>query len=121
MTEGDYESFTCQAGQDFRVAGMLHKAVTVAGAISAVGSTAAGLAKSQPNSGQHLNVGYAGLMKGYAGAAISAGARVMTTASGWLITAVSGSSPVVGRALEAANSGDLFAGIFNFAAAASTN
>lgn len=120
MTEGDYESFTVQAGQDFRVAGMLHKAVTQAGVISAVSSTAMGLAKSQPNSGQHLSIGYAGHMKAYAGAAISAGARVMVTASGWMITVTSGNTPV-GKAIEAANSGDLFTGIFNFAAGGTLN
>lgn len=119
MTEGDYESFTVQAGQDFRVAGMLHKCVTVAGVISATNSTGVGLAKSQPNSGQHLNIGYQGHMKAWAGAAISAGARVRNTASGWMIAVVSGDI-VVGRALEAANSGDLFSGIFNFSNGAST-
>ena len=120
MTEGDYSSVTVQAGQDFRVAGMLHKAVTFSGVIAAAGSST-GLAKSQPNSGQHLNVGYAGHMKAYAGAAINAGAKVSNTASGWMIAAVSGSLGSVGRAIEAANSGDLFSGIFDFATGATAN
>ena len=120
MTEGNYQSITVQAGQDFRVAGMLHKAVSMAGVIAAAGS-ASGLAKSQPNSGQHLNIGFQGHMKAYAGAAIAAGARVSNTASGWMITAVSGSLPSVGRAIEAANSGDLFSGVFDFAGGATVN
>lgn len=120
MTEGSYQSVTVQAGADFRVAGMLHKAVTFGGVIAAAGS-GTGLAKSQPNSGQSLNIGFQGHMKGYAGAAISAGARVSNTASGWLIAAVSGSLPVVGRAVEAANSGDLFSGVFDFSAGGTMN
>lgn len=120
MTEGNYQSVTVQAGADFRVAGMLHKAVTFSGVIAAAGS-GTGLAKSQPNSGQHLNIGYAGHMKAYAGAAISIGARVSNTTSGFMIAAVSGSLGAVGRAVEAANSGDLFSGVFDFSAGATIN
>lgn len=120
MTEGDFESVVVQAGQDFRVAGMLHKAVTAAGAIAAVSSTPIGLAKSQPNSGQHLTIGYAGHMKAYAGASITAGSRVMVTGSGWMIAVTSGNTSV-GKALETANSGDLFSGIYNFAAGGTLN
>lgn len=120
MTEGEYISVTVQAGQDFRVAGALHKAVTFAGVFAAAGS-GSGLAKSQPNSGQHLRVGVIGHMKAYAGAAIASGARVSNTASGWMITAVSGSLAVCGRAIEAANSGDLFSGVFDFAAGGTQN
>jgi hypothetical protein len=121
-TENESRKHTIVAANDFRVAGALHKAVDADGDFSAAGAaTALGLAKSQPNSGQHLAVGYSGIMKAYAGAAISVGAKLTTAASGFIVTATSGSTGAIGTALEAANSGDLFSAAFDFANKGSIN
>ncbi len=112
MYQGKYETITIQAGADLSAA--QHFAVVVAGTIAADSLTAVGLIQNKPDaSGKQTTVGYSGLMKGNAGAAITKGNKVMVTTSGWLITATSAGN-VVGRALLAANSGDLFPGLFNF-------
>ncbi|HEX7013645.1 MAG TPA: hypothetical protein VF161_12895 [Steroidobacteraceae bacterium] len=121
-TEGKYETITIVAANDFRVAGALHKCVDADADFSAAGgATALGLVKSQANSGQFLTVGYSGVMKFYAGAAVTAGAQLTPAASGFLVAVASGSNRVVGRAVEAGNSGDLVKGIFDFAAGGSVN
>lgn len=117
-TEGPMVKVTVAAANDFRVAGALHKVLDADNDFSAAGgATAIGLAKSQANSGQHLAVGVSGIMKAYAGGALTIGARLTVAASGWLTAAGSGDA-IVGTAMEAANSGDLFRGNFNFAARA---
>lgn len=121
-TEGPQVRETIVAANDFRVAGALYKVVDADGDFSAAGgATAIGLALSQPNSGQHLAIGISGVFKGYAGAAISIGVGLQVAASGFLVTVVSGSNAAVGRALQAANSGDLFRCHLNFAQRASVN
>jgi hypothetical protein len=116
MHQGKFETVTLDAGADLSAA--QYKAVAVGGTIAA-DSSAIGLLQNKPGaSGRRATVGYAGQMKAYAGAAITAGARVTVTTSGWLITATSANIDggfVVGKALAAANSGDLFPGLFNFA------
>ena len=112
MFQGKFETVTIQAGADLSAA--QHKAIVVAGTIAADSLTAVGLVQNKPDAtGKQATVGYSGLMKGHAGDSISKGAKVMVTTSGWLITATSAGN-VVGRALLAANSGDLFPGLFNF-------
>lgn len=115
-TQVKWSSTTIAAGEDLTAASRLFKAVQVNGTISALQTTAIGLLQSKGKTGEGVAVGYAGEMKGYAGAAVSAGARLTVTTSGFLITQTSGNLPV-GKALEAANSGDLFRGIFEFSAA----
>lgn len=114
-TENQYKTITIAAGADLSAAE--HKAVVVGGTIAA-DSTAVGLLKNKPGaSGRHAVVGYSGVMKAYAGAAISAGARLAVTTSGWIITATSANISggfSVGKCLVAANSGDLFKGLFDF-------
>ena len=112
MYQGKFETVTVQAGAD--LSALQHRAIIVAGTLAPDSLTAVGLLQNKPDaSGKQATVGYSGLMKGYAGASISKGNRVMVTASGWIITATSAGN-VVGRALLAANSGDLFPGLFNF-------
>ncbi len=112
MFQGKHDLVSIDAGADLST--HQHKAVSVAGTIAATGATAIGLLQNKPAaSGRQASVGYQGLMKGYAGAAISKGAGVMVTTSGFLITVTSGALSN-GKALVAANSGDLFAGLFNF-------
>lgn len=112
MYQGKFETVTILAGADLSAA--QHKVVIVAGTIAADSITAIGLLQNKPDaSGKHATIGYVGQMKAYAGAGISQGASVMVTTSGFLITTTSGSINS-GKALAAANSGDLFPGVFNF-------
>jgi len=110
--DGRYNTLTVRAGADLTGTDKLYKAVTVSGTIAATPATAIGLSRSKANTGEGLTVGWCGEMKAYAGAAISAGALVTVTASGWLITGTN--SSYVGKALEAAASGHLFRGLFDF-------
>lgn len=116
MHQGKFETVSIDAGADLSAA--QYKAVVVGGTIAA-DSTAIGLLQNKPAaSGRAATVGYAGLMKAYAAAAITAGARLTVTTSGYVTTATSAQIDggfVVGKALAAANSGDLFPGLFNFA------
>jgi hypothetical protein len=108
-------SIQLTAGADLNAAGGTgpqYKAVAVGGTIAAA-ATAIGLIQNQPKSGEDLTVGYIGHMKGVAGAAITAGARVLVTTSGYLITATGANIPV-GRALATAASGATVEGLFDF-------
>lgn len=112
---GKFESIALAAGQDLSVAGAQYKAVSIAGTIAASSAAAFGLAMNKPKSGEHLEVGYFGHLKGYAGAAINSGSAVGVTTSGFLIT-VTGSN-AVGKCLTQAASGDLFDFLGNFVGA----
>ena len=113
-TDSDFEMTTVSAGADLTGADKLFKAVAVGGTIAATNAAALGLLRSKGKSGESVSVAYAGEMKAYAGAAITAGDRVSITTSGFTIVAVDSRS-TVGRALETAASGDLYRGLFNFA------
>lgn len=111
-----YNATTLVAGADLSGADKPYKAVAVGGTIAATGATAFGLLLNKPRANEHATVAYEGELKAWAGAAISAGALLTVTTSGFIITtpASGTASSCVGRALEAANSGDLFRGLFNF-------
>lgn len=104
---------TLTAGADLTANASMYKALAVGGTIAANNSTAFGLQQSKAKTGEGVTVGYFGEMKAVAGAAISAGGKLMITTSGFVITATSGTIGI-GKALEAANSGDLFRGLFDF-------
>lgn len=93
--------------------GAQYKAIAVGGTIAASNNAAMGLLQNKPRSGEDATVGYAGHMKGVAGAAIAAGARMIVTTSGYLITAVGAVVPC-GKALTAAASGAEVEGLFDF-------
>ena len=112
-TENRNNRLTIVAGADFRSSG-IHKALVVAGTIAG-DATAVGILKTKPNNGEHCAVAYEGIIRAYAGAAISAGASVTVTTSGFIVSTGSASGTTVGKALEAANSGDLFKGLYSFA------
>lgn len=111
-----YNATTLVAGADLTGADKPYKAVGISGTIVATGATAFGILLNKAKTGEHITVAYEGELKAYAGAAISAGALLTVTTSGFMLTtpASGTASSVVGRALEAANSGDLFRGLFNF-------
>lgn len=111
-TEGQYRSVPIETTVDHTTTPM-HRAIQVNGTIASSGVNAVGLLKSRAPLGGAVAAGVSGYMKGWAGAAVALGARVTVTTSGYLITATSGTQGQ-GKALEAANSGDLFAGVFEF-------
>lgn len=117
MHQNKFETLTIDAGADLSAA--QYKVIAIAGTIAANSTTAVGILQNKPGaSGRHATIGYAGQMKAYAGAAVTTGVRLAVTTSGYVIDATSASIDggfVVGRALAAANSGDLFPAIFNFA------
>lgn len=112
-TENRYWSIAVAAGADLTPAASLHKAVAIGGTIASTNQNAVGLLKSKGKTGEGVRLGYFGEMKAYAGASITIGDRLMITTSGFVILGTSGTLPI-GKALETANSGDLFRGIFNF-------
>lgn len=113
--QNKFESVTIVAGAD--LSAMQYKVVAVAGTIAAENDTALGIIQGKPSSGEHMQVGVSGIMKGYAGANIALSARIKVTTSGFLITTTSGDGTACGKCLEAATSGDLFKGLFDFGAA----
>lgn len=116
MISGKSEKVTIVAGADLTGAASLHKIITVAGVVAATNANALGSLVSSPNSGQHGSVAYQGHIKAYAGAAVSQGVPLKVTTSGYLITVTSGNLVApIGKSLRAANSGDLFDAVVNFA------
>lgn len=115
---GDAKVIQVIAGADLNTGGgtgAQYKAVAVGGTIAATGTTAIGLLLNKPKNGEDASVGYSGHMKGVAGAAITAGARLMVTTSGYLITAAGAVMPC-GRALATCASGASVEGLFDFTA-----
>lgn len=73
------------------------------GAVSGLGDHCVGVLQNKPVSGDAAQVAISGVTKAVAGAAVAAGAKLMTDANGKFITAVaSASRHVVGIAMEAA-------------------
>lgn len=109
-------SYQLPAGADLNTdagTGTQFKAIAVGGTIAAASATTIGLLQNKPKNGEDAQVLYLGPGKGVAGAAITAGARVMVTTSGYLIACTSGHVPV-GKAIATAVSGGVFEGLFNF-------
>lgn len=105
------ESIPLAAGAD--LSGGQYKAVVVGGTIAA-DATAIGILQNKPDAvGRDAAVGYAGRSRYIAGAAVSAGALLMVTTSGYMITVTSGET-CQGRAIAAVTSGGTGEGIFNF-------
>lgn len=112
MHQGEYSVIALAAGADLSAA--QYKAIAVGGTIAATSEAAIGILQNKPAaSGRGASVAWHGHIKAYAGAAISAGAPVMVTTSGWIITATSAGN-AVGKCITAAASGDLFDGIYDF-------
>lgn len=106
------ESVPVEAGADLSSA--QYKAIKIDGTIAADAS-AIGILQNKPSaSGRDATAGYLGRSRYVAGAAVSAGAQLTVTTSGYMITVTSGTA-VVGKALGAVSSGGIGEGIFNFA------
>lgn len=116
---GDPKVIQLTAGADLNTGGgtgAQFKAIAVGGTIAGTPTVAIGLQMNKPKSGEDLSVAYAGHYKGVAGAAITAGARLMVTTSGYLITAAGQVVPC-GRALATCASGASVEGLFDFSTA----
>lgn len=93
-----------------------HKVVRVTGDLADDNAEAYGILQNKPESGEFATVFVAGIMKGYAGAAIAAGVSLSVTNSGFLITAVSGTGISIGKNKNlSVGSGDVFTFLGNFA------
>lgn len=112
--------YTVKAAEDLsnlvKGTGAIFKAVAADDRkLAANGLEAVGIICYGGESGNHITLDTAGIGKFTAGGAVSAGARLTVSGSGYFIAATSGSY-VVGRALETAvASGAVGTGIFNFA------
>lgn len=100
------------AGAD--LSGAQYKAVAVGGTISANNTATYGILQNKPQNGEQGSAMIAGRTRYVAGAAVSAGAKLMVTTSGYMITVTSGSLPC-GTAIFAANSGSTSQAFVNFA------
>ena len=120
MEQNAFQSHTVVAGQDLSAA--QYKTVGVGGTIAITADAAIGILQNKPQSGEFASVSVSGVMKGYAGAAIVTTKPLTCTTSGFIINVTSGDGVVtgVGKALAAANSGDLFKFLGDFASAKST-
>ncbi len=121
--EGRFFTHTMAAGEDVNDltpgSGDIFKAIALDdGKPAANGREAGGLLLYGGKNGEHITLGYAGIMKFTAGAAVAKGKRLTVTTSGYMIEANSGSY-VVGRCLDTAvGSGAVGTGAFNFATVA---
>ena len=121
--EGRYFTWTIVAGEDLDDltpgTGDLYKAVTLSdGRIAQNGRQAGGILHYGGKQNEHVTLGYQGVMKFSAGAAVNKGSRLTVSASGYISEAASGSY-VVGRCLDTAvASGAIGTGAFNFATVA---
>jgi hypothetical protein len=113
-TENKWLGITIQASENYQSAHQ-HKAITAGGLVAASPDLCVGLLKTKPGVGEHATVGYIGIMRYYAGGAVTNGENLTVTTSGFIVATGSASGTTVGKAIEAANSGDLAKGMFNFA------
>lgn len=118
--EGQYFAWTIAAGEDLDDftpgSGTLFKAVALDdGKVANNGREAGGILVYGGKTAEHVTLGYAGVLKFTAGAAVGVGRRLTVTTSGYCVEAASGSY-VVGRCLDSAvGSGSVGTGAFNFA------
>jgi hypothetical protein len=112
-TAGDKEIVAIVAGADLTAA--QYKIIAVAGTIAATNAVALGVLQNKPNTGENASIAYCGHMKAYVGGAVAAGAQLVVTTSGYLITNATSVSGIVGKALTAASSGALCEFVGDFA------
>jgi hypothetical protein len=113
---GRFNSIQLAAGADLNTGdgtGAQYKALAVGGTIAGTNDLTIGLLQNKPKSGEDAQVGYEGHMKGVAGAALTAGNRLMVTTSGYLVL-VDGAQIPCGKALASCASGAIVEGLFDF-------
>ena len=105
---------TIAAGEDLSASTCLYHAVALDdGQLAANGLEAGGILYNDPEDAQHATLGFLGEMRYAAGAAVSAGAKLTVTTSGWLITATAWAG-LVGKAKADVSSGGTGVGLFDF-------
>lgn len=120
MNVFEYDTFTFVAGEnlntDTKGTGHIYKAVAIDdGKIAANGNEAMGiLQRATAQASEHTQLAYAGKMKFTAALSMGAGARLTITTSGYTTLAGSG-DPIVGKSIDACDSGMIGRGIFDFA------
>ena len=103
---------TIQAGAD--LSSHQYKVVNISGTIAASIDTSIGVLQNKPKSGEAATVKVLGKMMGLAGGSISASGLLKVT-SGYLVAVASGDRVApCGKALVAADSGDIFTFMGNF-------
>jgi hypothetical protein len=113
-TTNENRSYSILAQSDLSAQATRYRAITFLGALVAANPAAgapagaAGILTSSTRSGEVATAVYHGITKAYAGAAVqTVGWPLAVGSSGYIFAAVSGGH-CMGRALETANSGDLF-------------
>ena len=114
---GENRKVSVAAGADLRAAQF--KCVAVGGTIAATNLAAIGILNNTPNTGEGAAVVYDGHAKAYVGAAVSAGAALKVTTSGFLTNIASGDGAVA-KAVTAAASGSLCEVLCDFKTALTT-
>lgn len=118
--EGRNFTWSLAAGEDLSDlspgTGKLFKAIALDdGMVAPTGKRAGGILLYGGRIGEHITLGYGGVMKFTAGNLVAKGNRLTVTTSGYLVEATSGSY-IVGRVLDSAvSSGAVGTGLFNFA------
>ncbi len=114
------EAYTVTAAEDLSAASSLYKGITLAGtlmpanAAAGASSRVAGINVTQAKSGEQASYVYEGIVKVYAGAAVSTlGYPLAVGSSGFVFAAASGNWHC-GRAVTTAASGDLFVAFVDF-------
>lgn len=121
-TTGKMDCISLNAGADLNTGdgtGAQYKAIAIGGTIAANNSTAIGLLQNKPKNGEDAQIAIAGVMKGVAGGALTAGTRVKITTSGYLASCSSGDG-AVGKVITAAASGATCELMANFPLASTT-
>lgn len=83
-----------------------YMAVNFHGNLAGCNGAFLGICQNKPAAGEHMTVGFAGITKAKAGAAITVGKPLAVTSTGFFTSVASGAA--VGRALTAASSGATF-------------
>jgi len=112
-TQNVHFSTTIQAKEDLNTSAFQYHAIAlVDGLLANNGEETSGILLNKPKSGEFLSLGYIGELKFAAGLAISKGAKLTVTTSGWFTTADS-NDPILGEAKATVTSGSLGTGLFN--------
>lgn len=113
-TEGRRFETPIAAGEDLNTSAFQYHAIALDdGKLANNAEEASGVLLNKPKSGEGLSLGYFGELKFAAGGAISKGAKITVTTSGWFTSAGS-SSVIVGECKAAVTSGSIGTGIFSF-------
>lgn len=115
---GENRKIALTAGADLR-SGAQYKVLAVGGTIAAANTAAIGILENRPNTGEGASVIYDGHAKAYVGAAVTAGAALKVTTSGFLTNVASGDGAVA-KAITAAGSGALCEVLCDFKTALTT-